>query len=282
MWSEQDAKLAWIFRELVVLVMVGINALALFLDAFSSIHVQLGTLLFVIDYICILYFLVEVSFKLRTFGAAGFFTTGWNTFDFLIVAISLPALLEPFGLADYHLAALLVLRLARVFRFLRILRFIPNLERMMEGAKRALKASVGVLAVLLLWNFIFSLAATYLFSSPACSAHEHFKDPLASMYTMFKVFTIEGWYEMPDLIVGSSCSFNAGLVRLFFITAVVFGGIIILGLLNAVFVDQMSSDLAERTEDEVSDLRDEIAGLRADLVKRLDAIDSRLAAVRRE
>jgi len=282
MWSEQDAKLPWIFRELVVLVMVGINALALFLDAFSSIHVQLGTLLFVIDYICILYFLVEVSFKLRTFGAAGFFTTGWNTFDFLIVAISLPALLEPFGLADYHLAALLVLRLARVFRFLRILRFIPNLERMMEGAKRALKASVGVLAVLLLWNFIFSLAATYLFSSPACSAHEHFKDPLASMYTMFKVFTIEGWYEMPDLIVGSSCSFNAGLVRLFFITAVVFGGIIILGLLNAVFVDQMSSDLAERTEDEVSDLRDEIAGLRADLVKRLDAIDSRLAAVRRE
>ena len=282
MWSEQDAKLPWIFRELVVLVMVGINALALFLDAFSSIHVQLGTLLFVIDYICILYFLVEVSFKLRTFGAAGFFTTGWNTFDFLIVAISLPALLEPFGLADYHLAALLVLRLARVFRFLRILRFIPNLERMMEGAKRALKASVGVLAVLLLWNFIFSLAATYLFSSPACSAHEHFKDPLASMYTMFKVFTIEGWYEMPDLIAGSSCSFNAGLVRLFFITAVVFGGIIILGLLNAVFVDQMSSDLAERTEDEVSDLRDEIAGLRADLVKRLDAIDSRLAAVRRE
>jgi voltage-gated sodium channel len=268
------------FKERTVLAVVAINALALLLDAFPAIHAGFGDLLFAIDYICIVYFLVEVSYKLWAYGGHAYFLAGWNTFDFIIVVVSLPALLVPFGIGEHMLAGVLVLRLARLFRFLRILRFIPNLERMMEGAKRALKASVGVLLVLLLWNFILGLAATYFFSGPNCTAHEHFSDPLVSMYTLFKVFTMEGWYEMPDLIAGAAPTPQAHLVRLFFIASVVFGGIIILGLLNAVFVDQMTSDLAEKTEDEVEALAGEVGMLRHELSTKLDDLAARLKQLR--
>lgn len=64
------------------------------------------------------------------------------------------------------------------------------------------------------------------------------------------------------------------LIRGFFIGAVVFGGIIILSLLNAVFVDEMSADIAERQEDELQQLADELKRLRRDMVERLDRLES--------
>ena len=97
------------------------------------------------------------------------------------------------------------------------------------------------------------------------------------------VSSIEGWYEMSDNIAAHSTGIKAHLIRLYFIFAVSFGGIVILSLLNAVFVDEMSHDIAARTEDEVEEISEEVEEidvklerLSHKLICKLDEINERL------
>lgn len=267
----QKKLVSMLVSDTVVLAVVGLNALVLFLDAFPLVHEHFGTQLFAVDYICILYFIVEAVLKLFFTERGRYFSDGWNSFDLVIVLVSSPALLAPFGLMSHSLAGLLVLRLARLLRFLRLLQFIPNIDRLLEGARRALRASVGILLVTFFYIFIFGIAGTYFFGLGPNGMPE-FSDPLMSMYTMFKVFTVEGWYEMSDTIAGTSTAVLPHFVRVFFVIAVIFGGIIILSLLNAVFVDEMSSDIAERQQDEVARLQVQVKELRGEVLERLERI----------
>lgn len=262
-----------------VMSVVGLNAFVLFLDAFPSVHARAGTMLGAIDYLCIIYFVVEAVIKLGWLERRRYFRSGWNWFDFVIVAASTPVLLVPFGLPVHNLAGLLVLRLARLLRFLKLLKFIPNINRLFEGALRALRSSVAVLMLTLFYLFTFGIAATYFFGDPSSPAGGAFSDPFMSMYTMFKVFTVEGWYEMGDALGGDASTIKAHLIRLFFITAVVVGGIIILSLLNAVFVDEMSNDLAEQTEDELDAIQERLASMEKQLGAELAEIRVQLAQI---
>jgi voltage-gated sodium channel len=259
-----------LIRESTVIAVIALNALVIFLDAFPPIHSAAHSWLQAVDYACILYFVAEMAVKLYAYGARGYFASSWNVFDFSIVVLSSPALLIPFGLTEGGWAALLVLRLVRLSRFLRLLRFIPRLERLIAGAKRALKASVGVLLAMVFYVFIFGLAGTYLFGGADSPVREKFADPLISMFTMFTVFTVEGWFETPETLAGKAGYWAAHGIRLFFVVAVIFGGIILLSLLNAVFVEEMSSDLREQAEDEA----DEVNAKLDAILERLERIES--------
>ncbi len=270
-----------LIREQTVIFVIGLNALIIFLDAFPPIHATAHDVLFAIDYVCILFFVLEMSLKLYAYGARGYFAVPWNVFDFSIVVLSSPALLIPFGLETEGISALLVLRLVRLSRFLRLLRFIPRLERLLAGAKRALRASIGVLLAMLFYVFIFGLAGTYLFGGPESPVHEKFSDPLISMFTMFTVFTVEGWFETPETLAATSGYWAGHGIRIFFVIAVISGGIILLSLLNAVFVEEMSSDLREQAEEEAEDQQASLLRVRDELGAKLDAITLRLEQMER-
>ena len=173
------------------------------------------------------------------------------------MVVSLPALVTFFtDFSDLHV--LLVLRGARLLRLLRVLRFVPHAEQLWGGIMRALKASVGMLLALALYNVVLALIANRLFAEIAPA---DFGDPLLSLYSMFKVFTVEGWNTIPDLLA-TTTSVGA-LARGFFVFAVLTGGILGLGIVNAVFVDEMVMDNNDALEARVVDLQSEVATLRA-------------------
>ena len=60
---------------------------------------------------------------------------------------------------------------------------------------RSLKASMAGFLALFVLNLIFALGANMLFGG---TSPEHIGDPLRSAYSLFKVFTVEGWHEIPD------------------------------------------------------------------------------------
>ena len=66
----------------------------------------------------------------------------WTVMWRIYVPLSLPALLGPF-LDVSQFAFVLILRLGRLFRLFRVLRFIPNLDHLVAGIRRALRASIG-------------------------------------------------------------------------------------------------------------------------------------------
>lgn len=255
-------------EERVVYVIL-VNSLALFFDAFPSIHVFTGGWLGTIDTFCTLYFLLELLCKLYLLGPQNFWKNGWNRFDFWVILLAIPSLF-PFLWHSQAFAVLLLLRFGRLIKFFRLLRFTPNGEHIWAGVLRSAKASVSVFLAILLLNLLFAMGATFLFGD---LAPEYFGNPLESWYALFKVFTVEGWYEIPDALYERSGAATWALgLRLYYIFAVFLGGIMGFALANAVFVDEMTADNTELVENLVRQTHQEQMQLIQELCNEIQAL----------
>jgi len=243
------------------------NALAIYLQGFPALSSNLKAFLSLVDTLCVLYFIAECALKLRL-ERSQYFKNSWNIFDFVVTLISLPSLLllllpqESLG----WLGSLSALRTGRLLRFLRLLKFIPNSEHLAKGILRATKASVGIFCALIIINVTLSMLATMAFSQVS---PENFGNPLKSSYTLLKMFTIEGWYEIPDQVAQQSQdALAATTLRIYAIFAVLIGGILGMGLANAVFIDEMTADNNERLEETLQKINLKID----DLSEKIDKI----------
>ena len=248
-----------IFSETAVLGIILLNTIALVLDGFPQIHAHYGEYLHTFDLACLIFYVVEVVAKVSLMRWPGYIKDNWNKFDFSIVLLGLPALIDPLFPGEFRGAeAILFLRMGRFMRFFRMLRFIPNVAGIWNGILRSLKASVGIFLVLFILNLITAMGANGLFAK---YAPEYFGDPYISFYSMFKVFTIEGWYEIPDQLALHE-DITPGMlvfIRGYFALSVIIGGVLGLSLANAVFVDEMTIDNNDDLEELVRDMRREIA-----------------------
>ena len=138
--------------ETTILFIIVINAIAMILDGFPNIK-QHTSFFYWVDYGCAWYFVFELFLKVKLLSWRGYWQENWNRFDFIVVVLSLPFLLDPI-LQLHAFAALLLLRLTRLIRFMKMLRFIPEADKLLAGLVRSLKASVGVFLALFLLNLI--------------------------------------------------------------------------------------------------------------------------------
>lgn len=258
---------SFLISDGVVVSVIAINALILFLDAFPFIHAKIGKTLSLLDHICIVFFVVEAFHKIQNLGIRKYWSDHWNKFDFFIVLICVPVLIDALvPTSTSELAVITLFRLGRFLRFIRLMRFLPNSDHIWRGLNRALKASVSIFLVLFTLNLILAIGATMLFSDLPDPAPLYFGDPLTSLYTMFKVFTVEGWYEVPDeLVKGDIDQAMIILIRGYFVFSVLIGGILGLSLANAIFVDEMTTDNNDELEQLVLELREEVRQYRQEI-----------------
>jgi voltage-gated sodium channel len=268
-WSMAIRRLAcWLVSEPFVVGSIVLGTVAMFALGFTDPSTPAHTYWLAIDVFVVGYFVVEQLLKMRVHGRDAYWATRWNRFDLIVTLLSLPVLATPFAETDAFVGVP-VLRLARLFRLFRLLRFVPDHAHLAGGVKRAVRASVGVFLGIAIINFIFAMGAQILFGH---TAPELFGDPARACYSMFRIFTIEGWHEIPDAIARNSSEAWAVVARVYFGVAVLVGGILGLSLGNAVFVDQMMADNNDEVERdvrvmtrEVRLLRQEIRELRAQL-----------------
>lgn len=246
-----------------IMAVILLNAVLIFTMYFPKFHGSFW--LEFLDQCFILFFIVEAAVKMYYLKPSGYFGFWWNRFDFAILLLSLPALLVPYiELPDT--SAILLLRMFRLVRLVRFIRFIPNLDQVMEGLSRALKASVFVLVALFVLDFLLALFTCHFYGEVAA---EYFGDPLIAAYSIFQLFTVEGWNEISaDVITQLENPFAIGITRLYFIIVVLSGGIFGLSLANAVFVDEMTIDNNRVLEEKVDRLQEQIAELKALLEER--------------
>ncbi|MFK7921307.1 MAG: ion transporter, partial [Bacteroidia bacterium] len=162
-----------------------------------------------------------------------------------------------------------VFRVIRVARFVKFFRFIPNLDELVAGIKRAFKASVFVIIAFIVFGFIISLISCRLFKD---IAPDMFGNPIASFYSIFKVFTIEGWYEVPERMVRFARlgTTEAFFIKLYFILIVGTGGLFGLSIVNAIFVEEMVRDNNDKLESDVKSLHTKVDLL----LEQLEALQS--------
>lgn len=259
------------FNEANLMLLIGLNALVIswmYFPGWES-HRWLERA----DRLITLVFVIEAIVKLRVEGVQQYFQRSWNRFDFALVLVSVPSLMV--GVLPIRDASFwLLLRLLRLARLVRLFQFVPHIDRLLAGLGRALKASFLVLAILAFFNFLLAMVTCHFFRE---ISPELFGDPIQSMYTIFQVFTVEGWNAIPEQIGEDieargvsagyiSSDFLIMMTRIYFATAMLLGGIFGLSLANAVFVDEMTIDNTDDLERKVDVMSQQIEELHRLLV----------------
>ena len=227
------------------------NAVLLGMETSAGIMATAGPVIAALDRICLSIFVVEIGLKLVAF-RWGFFRSGWNVFDFLIVGIALVPGAQGFS----------VLRALRILRLLRVISVTPSLRRVVEGF---LKALPGMGSVFLLMGMIFyigAVMATKLFGE---SFPEWFGTLGRSAFTLFQVMTLDSWIS--------------GTVRpvmevhphawAFFLPFVMVTTFAVVNLIVGLIVNSMQEAHAEETNAATDAYREEV-------LKRLETIERRL------
>jgi voltage-gated sodium channel len=164
-----------------------------------------------------------------------------------VVFISLPSLAIVFY-GDFFVEAnvFLTLRVLRVFKSFRLIRFMPEVDSFVKSIKRALRASYIILLGFVILIFITALISCSLYKDIAPE---------------YQLFSVEGWYEIPDLIAERSSDTTAFFAKAYFSVLLMGGGILGLSLVNSIFVDAMVSDNTDDLEDDVKQLTEKIESL---------------------
>lgn len=232
----------------IMLVLVLINTGIIFASGFIS---NPASPLLIADSLFTLLFLLEAVVKIHTWGFTKYWADGWNRFDFILVLLALPSCVNLIGLEFPGTSILLSLRMMRAFKSFRLLKFVPNIDNLLNGIKLAFKASYIVAIGLTVLLLVVSIITTFLFGS---YAPQYFGNPALSFYSIFRLFTIEGWYDMPEAIVSSGGQTMAVVARIYFSLLLFVGGILGMSLVNSIFVDAMAADNNDEVLEKLSEL----------------------------
>ncbi len=219
-----------------ITVLILINAVTLGLETDHAVMAVYGEWLLAIDLAILWVFTLELALKLYAY-RLGFFKSGWNIFDLLIVGIAwVPAS-----------GNLSVLRALRVLRVLRLISVVPQLRRVISAIGHSIPGMVSVVGVLGLIFYVSAVLATKLFGMhPDPNMQEWFGSISASAYTLFQVMTLESW--------------SMGIVRptmalfpwawLFFLPFIIITSFAVLNFFIGIIVDSMQ--IAQKMEAEAN------------------------------
>lgn len=257
----RDKISSFFLNEKIINTAILLNVIAIILEEynFSNPIIQ------IVGYATIFYFIGEMVCKQAKNGVLNYWKDGWNILDGLLVIISLPTLVHLFFPQLFtNSSVILVLRIFRIFRFFRLTHFFPNFQTIILNFRKALRDSRSILIGYLVALLICGLISCALFGN---IAPQYFGTPTDSIYTTFRLFTIEGWYEIPDSITMHMSPTTSLLTRIYFGIILLSGGIIGLSLLNSVFVDAMVSDNNDEMIEEMRKMREQIEELRKEIKK---------------
>lgn len=238
--------------ERVVLLVILINSVILFLqeDGVKSPTIN------ILDAMCTIFFIVEMVVKHHQLGFKGYWSNAWNRMDGILVILSIPALISYFVPAHLmDLSILLILRVLRIFRIFRLAHVFPNFGATMKGLGKALRDSLPIFCAFLVLILVVSLFNCAFFKDVVSN---YFGTPWDSIYSTFRLCTVEGWYEIPDELSAGLSPGRVAFVRIYFVLILIAGGIIGLSLVNSIFVDAMVSDNNDALEAEVKKLNEKI------------------------
>lgn len=254
------------FQNFIISLIV-LNAISIGLETSPSIMDAFGDTLLFIDKLILLIFVIEITLKLYAYGFS-YFKSGWNIFDFSIVAV---ALLPASG-------SLAVLRSLRIFRTLRLIKNLPKLRFIVESLLHSLPSLGWIFALLSLVFYVFAVVGTKLFGS---AYPEWFGNLWVSMFSLFQIMTLEGWAEISRTIMD-----NFPLAYIYFILFILLASYMTLNIFIAIVVNTMSEvqqktsdEGVEKVEniilDEKKELREDIKQLKEQIIKMEEKLTKR-------
>ena len=248
--------------------LIVLNSITIGFETSDKVMSSMGDMLFLIDKIILAIFVLEITLKLYAYGFS-FFRSGWNVFDFSIVAI---ALLPASG-------SLAILRALRIFRSLRLIKNVPRLRFIVESLFHSLPSLVWIFVLLALVFYVFAVVGTKLFGS---AFPEWFGTLGASMFSLFQIMTLEGWADISREIMK-----EFPLANIYFISFILLASYTTLNIFIAIVVNTMSevqqktsdenvNKIEDLIQDEKEELRKDIRQLKEQITKMEDKLTKRV------
>ncbi|RUR57219.1 ion transporter [Vreelandella populi] len=219
-----------------------------------------------LDIAVTIFFLIEILIRMAAErNLISFFKKGWNVFDFLIVTASL----IPMDDSEMVLLA----RLLRIFRVLRLVSMIPELQMLLGALLKSIPRMGYVVLLMFIIFYIYAAIGSFLFHN----VDEGLWGNIAlAMLTLFQVATFESWATAvlyPTMEVYP-------YAWIYFLTFIFLNAFIFLNMMIGIVLDvmqkesaQMALDNGEGEEAELQALRNDVRGLKA----QLDRMESALA-----
>ncbi|MCU0454392.1 MAG: ion transporter [Bacteroidetes bacterium] len=226
--------------------LIALNSVTIGLETSPAIMSAWGTWLLTIDAVILGVFVVETVIKLAVYRGS-YFRSGWNVFDFIIIAI---ALLPASG-------ALSVLRALRIFRSLRLIKAVPRLRFIVETLLHSLPSLTWIFVLLSLVFYVFAVVGTKMFGA---DHPEWFGDLGASMFTLFQIMTLEGWADIARTVQATT-----PLSIVYFLTFILMASYTTLNIFIAIVVNTMSEMQQRENRQQLDAIGSLIADERTDL-----------------
>lgn len=234
-----------------IITAIVLNTIVMFLGGFwpGNIWFELSDALFTTI------FLIEAIVKISQQGWKSYWQQGWNKFDFIILVIALPSLASLLLDEGLITNSVLAFRIMRLFKSFRMVQYIPNIDKLLKGLKLAFRASLLVIMAFVVFLVVFSILTSTIFGGVS---PEHFGNPGISLYSTFRLFSVEGWYELPDAIAANASQSWGIFARCYFSILMFLGGIIGISLINSIFVDSMAEDNNNEVLERLKQIEDKL------------------------
>jgi len=240
---------SWRWFDPLILGVIFVNAVTLGLETYDSIAGSAGDELHRLNDLTLVVFCVELvlRFGAEDFNPRRFFKSGWNVFDFIVIAASFAP-----GVRENAM----LLRLVRLARIVRAVRLLPDLRVLTVAVGRSIPGVASLAVITLLLVYVYGMVGWAIFNDhdPA-----NFENVGQSMVTMFVLLTLE---NLPTYIEKGQELSNWTL--LFYISYVLVASFLIFNLFIGIVINSMEEaraielHRAERElldDDEVNDER---------------------------
>jgi len=201
----------------------------------------------IIDIFLTLFFAIEIAHTIlyidKSFSV--YFKSNWNKLDFVSVLLSLPSILILFDSEFEILSGFIALRSLRIFKTLRIIEYIPGGKKITNKILSAFKGVTFILFAFVIFTTVISVISVSLFKN---IAPLYFNNAFESFYTIFKIFSGDGFSDVVGEIQAHSSEGFTVFAKLYFVLIVFLGTILGLSLINSIFINEMSTIVNEVDE----------------------------------
>uniref|UniRef100_A0A3P8QKD3 Voltage-dependent T-type calcium channel subunit alpha n=1 Tax=Astatotilapia calliptera TaxID=8154 RepID=A0A3P8QKD3_ASTCA len=185
-------------------------------------------------------FSLEMLLKVLVYGPFGYIKNPYNIFDGIIVVISVWEIVGQQG------GGLSVLRTFRLMRVLKLVRFMPALQRQLVVLMKTMDNVATFCMLLMLFIFIFSILGMHLFGCRFGSERDgdtlpdrkNFDSLLWAIVTVFQILTQEDWNK----VLYNGMASTSPVAALYFIALMTFGNYVLFNLLVAILVEGFQAE----------------------------------------
>ena len=216
-----------------IVAVIIVNAIVLGLETSKEAMATYGRLLIAIDKACLVVFCLEIGARLLAYRLA-FWRSGWNIFDFAVVAVALVPGAGPWA----------VVRSLRVLRVMRLLTVIPSLRKVVAAFINAIPGLGGVLLLMSVFLYTSAVLAVNLFGG---TFPQWFGTLGGSLFSLFQILTLEGWADMAREVMTVY-----PWAPLFFVPFIIIATFTVLNLFIGIIVSTMQ-ELATKPDSEESE-----------------------------